>query len=182
MDFAQYLSVGFRLWCNKMISELIKEGTVSIKLDSYQIENPADRARAWALEYEEKQLLQSENKVLIFDNEIKTQIIAEQAPKVTYFDKILADSKSTLTITQIAKDYNLSGQALNTILNNNKVQYKTNGTWLLFATHVNKGYTKSKTYVLESTGDTKLSTQWTQKGRAFIHNLLEKEGISAIED
>ena len=111
---------------------------------------------------------------------VKDQLIAEQEPKVSYFDKILADSTSTMSVSQIAKDYGLSAVRLNEILHEQKVQYKTGGVWLLYSNHVTKGYTKSKTW--ESGGKSGIHTYWTQKGRLFIHGLLDGLGIVALED
>lgn len=112
--------------------------------------------------------------------QVKDQLIAEQEPKVSYFDKILSDSTSTMSVSQIAKDYGLSAMRLNEILHEQKVQYKTGGVWLLYADHVTKGYTKSKTWV---SGDKSgIHTYWTQKGRLFIHGILERLGIVALED
>lgn len=114
------------------------------------------------------------------ESNAKDQIILEYTPKIEYVDKILADDKSLLTITQIAKDYGISGSVLNNMLHENKIQYKQNGTWLLYTNYANKGYTKSQTW---NNGDkTGLHTKWTQKGRLFIHELLNKNGIIAIED
>lgn len=75
----------------------------------------------------EKELLKTENLIL-------GQQVKEYEPKVTYYDQIL-QSKSLLTVTQIAKDYGLSGQELNKILNKEKVQFKQSGQWLLYASH-----------------------------------------------
>lgn len=111
---------------------------------------------------------------------VKDQLIAEQEPKVSYFDKILADSTSTMSVSQIAKDYGLSAIKLNEILHEQKIQYKTGGVWLLYSNHVTKGYTKSKTW--ESGNRSGIHTYWTQKGRLFIHNLLDRLGILALED
>lgn len=122
---------------------------------------------------EEKEKLQLENKV-------KTQLIAEYEPKVSYYDSILSDKNSLLTITQIAKDYGLSGKSLNTILHTELIQYKQNGQWLLYSNYMNQGFTKSTTW--DNGGKTGLHTKWTQKGRLFIHTLLEKNGIMAIMD
>lgn len=123
---------------------------------------------------------QDEIERLTLENKTKDQVILEYTPKIEYLDKILEDKDSTLTITQIAKDYGISGNKLNEILHENKVQYKQNGTWLLYTNHTGKGYTKSKTW---NNGDkTGLHTKWTQKGRLFIHELLNKNGIVALED
>lgn len=112
-------------------------------------------------------------------NVMLTQQIAENASKITYLDQIL-QSKDTVTVSQIAADYGLSAQNLNKILNKEKIQYKLNDQWLLYANYRNQGYTKSKTVdVTHSDGSrsVKMNTRWTQKGRLFIHELLTKRGI-----
>ena len=116
--------------------------------------------------------------------QVKNQLIAEYEPKVQYVDKIL-QSKGTMTIKQIAADYNLTAQELNKILHEEHIQYKVNGQWLLYKEHLNNGYTKSKTIPIkrsDGSSDTKLHTQFTQKGRLLIHNMLAQRGISAIID
>jgi hypothetical protein len=56
-----------------------------------------------------------------------------------------------------------------------------NGQWLLYGKFQDKGYTKSHTH-LDDFGKVRLHTRWTQKGRLFIHNVLEKKGIIPIID
>ncbi|MGR5966925.1 phage antirepressor KilAC domain-containing protein [Bacillus cereus] len=112
-------------------------------------------------------------------NLMLTQQVAENASKITYLDQIL-QSKDTVTVSQIAADYGLSAVRLNKILKDEKVQYKVNNQWLLYAKHQNKGYTKSQTIdVTHSDGSksVKMNTRWTQKGRLFIHDMLTKRGI-----
>jgi Rha family phage regulatory protein len=108
------------------------------------------------------------------------QQVAESAPKVTYYDLILS-STGTVNITQIAKDYGLSGKRLNEILHEEGVQYKMNDQWLLYHKYQDKGYTKSHTH-MDGNGKARLHTKWTQKGRLFIHQLLDKRGITALVD
>ncbi|MHB1681212.1 MAG: phage antirepressor KilAC domain-containing protein [Bacilli bacterium] len=62
------------------------------------------------------------------------QRVAEYEPKASYVDSILK-SKNTVTITQIAKDYGLTGQKLNFILHEEGIQYKLNYQWLLYRQH-----------------------------------------------
>ncbi|MEV2286518.1 phage antirepressor KilAC domain-containing protein [Paenibacillus larvae] len=112
------------------------------------------------------------------------QRVAEYEPKITYLDRIL-QSKGTVTITQIAKDYELSGQALNQILHEERVQYKQNGQWLLYRKHHDKGYTKSETIDIRRRSgdrDVTMNTRWTQKGRLFIHEILKRRGIVPAMD
>ncbi|AND39600.1 phage antirepressor [Cytobacillus oceanisediminis] len=106
--------------------------------------------------------------------------VAEDRPKLTYYDTILA-SENAVNISQIAEDYGMSGAALNKILNEERVQYRLGGQWLLYSKYKNKGYTKSKTFSVGD-GNAKQHTQWTQKGRLFIHELLTERGILSLYD
>lgn len=124
-------------------------------------------------EQEHRKLLQEENQKLAIK-------IEKDKPKIDYIDEILK-SKNTMTITQIAKDYDLSGRELNKILHNEKVQYKCGNQWLLYAKHIGKGYTKSNTFV-DNLGEARINTKWTQKGRLMIHELLTKLGYVAVMD
>ena len=72
------------------------------------------------------------------------QIIGELQPKADYTNIIL-NNKGLVTITQIAKDYGLSGRALNETLHTLEVQYKQSEQWLLYSKYHDKGYTHSKT-------------------------------------
>lgn len=72
------------------------------------------------------------------------KLISELQPKANYVDKIL-QSKSLVTITQIAKDYGLSGRKMNQILKELKIQYKVGGQWVLYSKHQNNGYVHSRT-------------------------------------
>lgn len=125
-----------------------------------------------------------ENEKLKAENEIQAQRIAEYEPKVNYLDKILS-SKKTVTVTQIAADYGISAQKLNKILREERVQRKVNNQWILYRNYMNNGYTKSDTInIVRSNGspDVQMQTKWTQKGRLFIHELLENRGIIALMD
>lgn len=113
------------------------------------------------------------------ENKVQKQLISEYEPKVTYYDKIL-QSVNSVNISQIAKDYGISGKELNDMLNQEKVQYKQNGQWLLYSKYQDSGYTKSVTG--ESNGFAWIRSKWTQKGRLFIHALLERRNIHALED
>nr|DAR05233.1 MAG TPA: repressor domain protein [Bacteriophage sp.] len=121
---------------------------------------------------------------LAAENERQAQVIAEFEPIRQYVDTIL-ESQDALATSQIAADYGMSAQQLNKILRDEGVQHKVNGQWLLYKKHMNMGYTKSKTIQFthsDGRTDTKLHTQWTQKGRLMIHNILEKRGIVAVMD
>jgi anti-repressor protein len=113
---------------------------------------------------------------------IKQQQIAELKPKADYVDNILK-SKSLVTITQIAKDYGMSGTAFNKLLHKLKVQYKQGRQWLLYSNYQSYGYTHSETINIKRSdgrSDVVMETKWTQKGRLFLYNLLKKNGYLPI--
>lgn len=110
------------------------------------------------------------------------QIIGELKPKADYMDRILKN-KGLVTITQIAKDYGMSGQVMNKLLHDLGVQYKQSGQWLLYREHHGKGYTHSETVeIIRSDGreDVKMNTKWTQKGRLFLYDLLKENGVLPV--
>lgn len=125
---------------------------------------------------------QEKRKSLEIETAQQKQIIGELKPKADYTDYILKN-KSLMAITQIAKDYGMSGQAMNELLHKLGVQYKMSDQWLLYAKYHDKGYTHSEPIPIEHKDGTtaiKMQTKWTQKGRLFIYNLLKSEGIIPV--
>lgn len=112
----------------------------------------------------------------------QTQLIGELKPKADYTDRIL-NSKSLVSITQIAKDYGLSGKAMNGKLHELGIIYKLGSQWLLYSKYQAKGYTHSETVdITHSDGraDVVMNTKWTQKGRLFLYQHLKKHGILPV--
>lgn len=110
---------------------------------------------------------------------IAEQRVNELTPKATYYDLVLAN-KSLVTITVIAKDYGMSGKAMNKLLHELGVQYKQGSTWLLYAKYQKTGWTHSETVMIkDKNGNEKavLNTKWTQKGRLGLYNLLKENEI-----
>lgn len=110
------------------------------------------------------------------------QIITELQPKANYVDTIL-QSKSLVTITQIAKDYGMSGRRMNQVLKELKIQYKVGGQWVLYSKHQNNGYAHSRTIDITRTdgrADVTMQTEWTQKGRLFLYEELKKHGYVPV--
>lgn len=134
----------------------------------------------------EKTINEQKEKIknLVEENKNQKQIITDLKPAKEYVDTILS-SKDTLTITQIAADYNLSGLRLNKILHDERFIRNVNGQWLLYSEHMNKGYTKSETTPIKTKDGrdkTVVLTKWTQKGRLKIHNILTNLGFLANID
>lgn len=102
--------------------------------------------------------------------------IREQAPKVEYFDEVL-QSNNLIAVNVIAKELGMSAVTLNKKLHDLRVIYKSNGVWVLYEKYQNKGYTKTKTHkYIDSLGreQTQIQTYWTETGRVFIHELMQK--------
>lgn len=117
-------------------------------------------------------------------NEAQKQAIADFEPIKQYVDTILA-CNGTMATSKIAADYDMSARRLNQILHEEGVQRCVNGQWLLYRKHMGKGYTRSKTInITRSNGrpDTILHTEWTQRGRLMIHNILTARGVQAVMD
>lgn len=109
---------------------------------------------------------------------IQRQQIAEMQPKASYYDLIL-QNKNTVPITQIAKDYGMSGRKFNELLHELGVQYKFRKTWLVYQQYAECGYTQSRTYAIDENRSV-MHTYWTQKGRLFLYDLLKSEGILPV--
>lgn len=119
--------------------------------------------------------LQQENSVLLQQNN-------EMKPKADYTDLVLSN-KALVNITFIAKDYGLSGLAMNKLLHQLGVQYNQSGVWLLYAKHQKKGWTQSETKEVDRKDGTKklvMNTKWTQKGRLGLYNLLKVNGYLPV--
>ena len=127
---------------------------------------------------------QEQNKQLTETCSQQQQVIGELKPKADYVDKILK-SNSLVTITQIAKDYGMSGQGMNKVLHDLHIIYSCNKQWLLYSQHQAKGYTFSETVdIPREDGTTKvvMNTKWTQKGRLFLYETLKKRNLLPLID
>ena len=123
--------------------------------------------------------LKQRNKQLQEDNEKQNQLIGELKPKADYTDKILK-SKSTVTVTAIAKDYGMSAIEFNKKLHELNIQYKQSGQWFLYEKYQRCGYTHSKTTEYtrnDGSIGSKINTEWTQKGRLFLYERLKENNI-----
>ena len=122
-----------------------------------------------------------EKERLQIQNQLQSEELQKQAPKVAYYEEVL-QSQSTYNTNQIAKELGTSAITLNKKLRDLGVQYKQGGTWLLYHKYQNKGYTKTQTYpFVDSNGNTQTSMQtvWTEEGRLFIHKILKQELATA---
>ena len=141
--------------------------------------NPAEAARAWAQEYEQKTTLMIENKRLEEEN-IQLAVENQELKNDKNYLDLIMRSKALLTISQIAQDYGMSGKALNKQLSQMGIQYSINGQWILYAKYKDCGYVSSRSIDItraDGRPDVVLHTEWTQAGRKFLYEELKKQGI-----
>ena len=142
--------------------------------------NSPEAVMARALQFANNQLslVKKQNLELLETVAVQNQQIAEMQPKASYYDLIL-QNKNTVPITQIAKDYGMSGRKFNELLHELGVQYKFRKTWLLYQQYAECGYTQSRTYAIDESRSV-MHTYWTKKGRLFLYDFLKSEGILPI--
>lgn len=160
----------FKRWVTNEILPAIR------KTGSYGV--PRTFAEALQLAADQQKIIEAkETEIITLNGKVN-----EMQPKATYYDQILK-SKNTILITQIAKDYGYGAARFNALLSRLHIQFKTRGQWVLYAEHDNKGYTKSTSYSIDchdGTCITKMRTEWTQRGRQFLYEVLKDNGILPI--
>lgn len=165
----------FRRWVTSEVLPSIRKTGAYVLRDSYQIEDPIERAKRWIEEQQEKKQLQ-------LTVSVQNQQIAELQPKASYYDVVL-NCKDLMSITEIAKDYGKSAKWMNNYLHEKGIQFKQSGIWLLYAKYADKGYTSTKTQTYngyDGMVHSKVHTYWTQAGRLFLYALLKADGILPI--
>ena len=102
--------------------------------------------------------------------------IAKLKPRADYADHVL-DSVSCFTVTQIGKELGMTGHDLNVLLCQMGIQYAQSGQYLLYADYARQGLAKNRTFSREANDGTLYTRTylvWTERGRDFIHRLLDK--------
>ena len=102
--------------------------------------------------------------------------IAKLKPRAEYADSVL-DSINCITTTQLAKELGMSAQELNRRLCEMRIQYWQSGQYMLYAEFARQGFAKSRTrkHVMKhGIVMTEMYLVWTERGRNFIHRLLDE--------
>lgn len=175
IEFARWLNPRFAIWCNDRIKELLTHGiTATEDVMLYILSDPSNAIKLLtALQEERKQ-----KEMLVAQNELQSEQLKLSAPKVQYVDSVL-QSNSTYTFTQIAKELDLSSaNALTKRLKESGVIYRQSGQWMIASKYSGKGFTKTRTHQFvksDGTSGTNTITVWTEKGREFIHKLINQK-------
>ena len=149
----------------------------ALKVAEHTIEEHEKKMKALAEENEQAKL---QNKLLEADNEQKQGEIKKMTPFADYAQKTLL-STNTYNTNLIAKEMGMSAKTLNQHLKRLGIQYKQHDVWVLTSKYVDKGYTKTTTFNYTATDGTqrsRMQTEWTERGRAFIHWLHENGRFS----
>nr|DAQ30349.1 MAG TPA: hypothetical protein [Caudoviricetes sp.] len=110
-----------------------------------------------------------------FGIELLTKLKEERAARIEAekTNAILMHVNKTYTMTEIAKEIGLkSANELNKILAEKKIQYKSNGTWVMYSDYSDLGYESIKQETLDS-GRVIYHRRITQLGRKFILRLFD---------
>ena len=103
--------------------------------------------------------------------------IAKLKPKAEYADSVL-DSINCITTTQLAKELGMSAQELNRRLCEMRIQYWQSGQYMLYAEFARQGFAKSRSrrhVCKHGIVITEMYLVWTERGRNFIHQLLNPQ-------
>lgn len=167
----------FKRWVTKEVLPTIRKHGAYLtpeKVEEVLTDPDTIISLATQLKKERTARLMAEQQVAIAE-----QQVAELKPKASYYDKVLANP-ALMTITQITKDYGMSGKAMNALLHDLHVIYKQGNVWLLYSKYQKTGWTQSETHIVRKSDGTEkvvLNTKWTQKGRLGLYDLLKEHGI-----
>ena len=99
-------------------------------------------------------------------------------PKADKYDRYLSN-KGLITITEIAKEYGMSGRELNKFLHDKRIIFKKGDKWFVYQRYANDGLVGYEIYMPEDR-EIRRTLKWTAKGEQFIRNILEDEGIKPV--
>jgi prophage antirepressor-like protein len=162
----------FQDWIfNEVLPELRKTGGYMVSREEESEEDLMARALQVANRTMERlktrnQILESQKQVLIEEKE-------QLQPLADYTEEVL-QSKSTHTMTQVAKEFGYSAQTFSKKLKDAGVLFRRSSgeRWLLTSKYQSHGYTEVRTSTFthkDGTIGTSSITVWTEKGRMFLH-------------
>lgn len=152
----------FKRWVtSEVLPQIRRTGTYGT-MGSYLIEDPAERARQWAKEYEKRKALEEK--------------VEEQRPKAQYFDA-LVDSKLLTNFRDTAKELHLPQNEFIEWLLNNKYIYRDSSAKIKpYAAHVKSGLFQVKDFATAA-GFSGTRTLITVKGKETFRLLLQVRNL-----
>ncbi|WP_176317407.1 phage antirepressor KilAC domain-containing protein [Burkholderia vietnamiensis] len=170
--YAMWISPAFHLKVIRAYDEMVSGGQVAApSLPNFA--NPAEAARAWAEQFEQRAALEQQKKAL-------DAKLAEQAPKVEMLERI-ADAEGSMCIRDAASTLQMQPSKLTAWLHANGWIYRRVGKsgWLAYHDKQQAGYLvhKSTPYVDRTTGDERVSEQVriTMRGLTRLGELVPRD-------
>ena len=179
----------FKHWVTSEILPTIrKTGSYSItqtKTDSYMIENPTERARRWAEEYEERLALEQKNTELLEQNDRLEADNKRLTPMAKYARDIFNKNTELISIDMVGRELGLNKSKLHMLLKEVGVICSNSGNsknpkYVLSANYSHLGETGHKYFMfkiyphVEGRKDYPPILCVTEKGRGYIHKHFEK--------
>lgn len=160
----------FKKWItSEVLPSIRKTGSYSItpqKLDSYQIEDPIERAQRWIEECEEKMLLLDQSKKL-------SQKVEELKPKEEFYDSIMV-AKDSIYMKTVANvlDCGLGRNQLFELLRIHEIVNHKNEPYQRF---IDQGLFEVSLYAVKIGNSSKMksTTLVTPKGIEYINKLVK---------
>lgn len=152
----------FKRWVtSEVLPQIRRTGTYGT-MGSYLIEDPAERARQWAKEYEQRKALEEK--------------VEEQRPKAQYFDA-LVDSKLLTNFRDTAKELHLpQDEFIEWLLNNGYIYRDSSAKIKPYAVHVKSGLFQVKDFATAA-GFSGTRTLITVKGKETFRLLLQVRNL-----
>lgn len=127
------------------------------------------------IEYQKRTTAQLEVQRIGYKLKEANENIREMEPKAKYHDVVLR-SKSTFTSRVIGKEIGMTAQKLHHILHEKNIIYLAGDRWLMYSKYQHMGYMDTTTHIYKSKDKisikTRIHNRWTEKGRRFIHRVL----------
>lgn len=179
----------FKHWVtSEILPTLRKTGSYSItqtKTDSYMIENPAERARRWAEEYEERLALEQKNTELSEQNDRLEADNKRLTPMAKYARDIFNKNTELISIDMVGRELGLNKGKLHMLLKEVGVICSNSGNsknpkYVLSAKYSHLGETGHKYFMFKTYPHVEGRKDYppilcvTEKGRGYIHKHFEK--------
>ena len=158
LDFAQWLSVDFKLWCNDRIKELLTIGFTATPNTLEDILTNPDLIIGLASKLKEAR-----------------QEIETLKPKADYYDQFVESGYLT-SFRDTAKEFNIMGeQEFISLLERERYLYRDQfGQLRPYSKYVKDGIFEMRDFVNKTNGMTGIQTLVTAKGKQFLLNKLNE--------